>query len=66
MTILILLLLPIIFIQLVLQIVALVDLSKRKRVTGGNKWVWLAFILLGQMLGAAAYLLMGRKEAESG
>ncbi len=66
MTILILLLLPIIFIQLVLQVVALVDLAKRKRVTGGNKWVWVVAIVLGNMLGAAAYLLMGRKEAESG
>lgn len=66
MTILILLLLPIIFIQLVLQIVALVDLVKRKRVTGGNKWVWAVFIVLGNMLGAAAYLLMGRKEVEGG
>ncbi len=63
---LIFLLIPLIVLQLTLQVVALRDLAKRKRVTGGSKWLWAAVILLGNMLGAAAYLLMGRKEAEGG
>ncbi|MBI4202916.1 MAG: PLDc_N domain-containing protein [Chloroflexi bacterium] len=58
----ILLLLPILFIQLTLQIFALVDLSRRKHVAGGNKLFWALFIILGNLLGAAAYLLFGRRE----
>lgn len=61
--ILLLLLTPLLLIQLTVQIFALVDLAKRKRVMGGNKWLWATFIVLGALLGAAAYLLIGRKEA---
>ncbi len=53
---------PLIALQLILMAVALYDLAKRQHVLGGNKLVWALVILLVNMIGPAAYLLIGRKE----
>ena len=52
-------------IQLTLDVVALVDLVRRpvERVAMGNKWIWVAIILLVNLLGAILYLVAGRKPA---
>jgi 4-amino-4-deoxy-L-arabinose transferase-like glycosyltransferase len=47
-------------VQFGLQIYGLVDLSRRDRVAGGRKWLWLLAIVFGQMLGAIVYLVAGR------
>ena len=51
--------------QLALDVIALVDLYRRPadRVAIGNKWVWVAVILLVNLLGAILYLVVGRKPA---
>ena len=60
----IILITPLALIALGLLIYALYDLSRPERkVTGGNKWVWLAVILLISTAGPLAYLLVGREEA---
>jgi hypothetical protein len=46
--------------QLVLQVVALIDLSRRDAVVGGKKRIWVLAILLGNLLGAIIYLAVGR------
>ena len=58
------LLIPIALLQLGLQIYALVDLSRRAKdqVRLGNKWVWVAIIVLTNMLGPILYLAAGRKD----
>lgn len=56
------LLIPILIIDLGLIAVALWDLYKRERVKGGNKWVWLAVILLISTFGPIIYLAVGREE----
>jgi len=45
-----------------LDIVALVDLYRRKpeEVLFGNKWLWLAVIVLLSLIGAILYLAQGR------
>ena len=53
-------LMPIIIIQLLLAIVALVDLSKRES-TKGPKLLWVFIIILGSMLGPIAYFVFGRR-----
>jgi CBS-domain-containing membrane protein len=53
---------PLIALQLILMAVALYDLAKRQHVLGGNKLVWALVILLVNMIGPVAYLLLGRKE----
>jgi len=55
------LLIPIVLLQLGLQIWALVDLVKRETVNG-PKWVWVLIIVLGEFLGAIIYFIVGRKE----
>jgi hypothetical protein len=47
-------------VQFALQIYGLVDLARRDRVPGGRKWFWLLVILVGQLLGAIVYLVVGR------
>jgi hypothetical protein len=45
-----------------LDVVALVDLYRRKpeEVTFGNKWLWVAVIVLLSLIGAILYLVQGR------
>ncbi len=56
------LLVPIILLQFGLQIAAVWDLVHRDKVRGGNKWIWAAVIVLGEMLGALVYFFAGREE----
>lgn len=52
-------------VQVTLDVLALVDLSRRPvaNVALGNKWVWVAIILLVNMLGAILYFAVGRRPA---
>jgi NADH:ubiquinone oxidoreductase subunit 6 (subunit J) len=52
-------------VQLTLDVVALVDLYRRPaaQVVSGNKWVWVAVVLLVSLLGAILYLVVGRTKA---
>jgi hypothetical protein len=56
------LLAPLIVIELALLIYCLVDLIRRDAVTGGNKLIWAAVIVLLGTLGQIAYLVVGRGE----
>ena len=53
---------PILLIQIGLQVFALVDLYRQPKVRG-PKWVWAVIIILGEFIGAIVYLVIGRKEA---
>jgi len=57
-----------IVVQLALQITALVQLVKTpaERVSiGGRKWVWAIIILLGEIIGAILWFVVGRTAAPS-
>ncbi|MUV38701.1 Negative regulatory protein YxlE [Lentibacillus sp. JNUCC-1] len=58
---LLLMLLPIVIIQLILMIVALVDWVKADE-TNGPKWMWLLIILLVNLIGPIAYFIFGRRQ----
>jgi len=60
------LLAPLLIVQLSLQIVALINLKKREAVRFGNKWIWVAIIALGTMLGSIAYFVFGGSPDERG
>ena len=51
--------------QIVLDVVAFVDLYRRpvEQVVFGNKWVWVAIVLLVSTIGPILYLAIGRKAA---
>ena len=53
-------LLVLLSLQLVVQLLAGVDLARRRTVRGGRKWVWALIILTGSLPGAAFYLAYGR------
>jgi uncharacterized membrane protein YhaH (DUF805 family) len=54
-------LIPVLIIQLVLMISALVDLIRREH-TRGPKWVWVLVILFINYIGPIIYFVAGRKE----
>ena len=57
------LLIPLIILELILILVALIDLIRRDpRQVRGSKLVWVLVILLISTLGPICYLLVGRKE----
>ncbi|ETT82555.1 PLD nuclease N-terminal domain-containing protein [Viridibacillus sp. FSL R5-0477] len=58
---LLLMLLPIIIIQFILMIVALIDLVKIPQ-TNGPKWLWAIVIVFANILGPIIYFIFGRKQ----
>ncbi len=52
---------PLIILQLLLTIGALIDLIRREHVSGGSKVPWALLILLVSGVGAILYLVFGRK-----
>jgi hypothetical protein len=59
---LVLILLPLIIINYTFVVLALIDISKRKKVAGGRKVVWALVVLFVSFLGWISYFLLGRKE----
>ena len=56
------LLIPLVLVELGLLAFALYDLIKRKRVRGGNKWVWGIVIVVVEIFGPILYFVLGREE----
>lgn len=54
--------LPLILIQLGLMVAALIDLSRRERVTWGTKLPWIFINVLFGILGPIVYFAFGRKD----
>lgn len=52
--------LPIILIELILLVVALVDCIRAKK-TNGPKWLWIILIIFIEILGPVLYFVFGRK-----
>lgn len=53
---------PLIVVQLVLMIIALIDLV-RIRATNGPKWLWAIIIVFVNMLGPILYFIIGRRQS---
>ncbi len=55
-------------VEIALDVIALVDLYRRPiaRVALGNKWIWVAIIVLINLIGAILYFAIGRKPAAAG
>lgn len=51
---------PLFVVQLILVVIALIDLV-RIHATKGPKWVWALVILLGNTIGPIIYFIFGRK-----
>ena len=55
------LVLALIVVQVATQVFALVDLARRDAVRSAPKWLWALVITFGNLVGAIAYLVVGRK-----
>ncbi|WP_017381959.1 PLD nuclease N-terminal domain-containing protein [Paenisporosarcina sp. TG-14] len=53
---------PIFIIQLLLVVIALIDLLKISQ-TNGPKWVWALVIIFINILGPIVYFIIGRKQS---
>ena len=56
------LIIPILLLQLVLMISALVDIVRREK-TRGPKWLWALIVIFGEMIGPILYFVIGREES---
>lgn len=54
------LLVPILIVQLILLIIALVDVIRAEK-TNGPKWVWVLVIVLINIIGPIVYFVFGRR-----
>lgn len=54
------LILPLIIVQLILVVVALVDLVKVPN-TNGPKWMWAVIIVIVNIIGPIVYFIVGRR-----
>lgn len=55
-------LIPIIIIQLILQIVALIHIIKHPKYRLGNRTFWILVVLFGQIIGPVIYFVLGKEE----
>ena len=60
-TLLLQILVPIIILQLILMVTALVSLIKQEE-TRGPKWLWAIIILFVNLIGPVVYFIFGRKD----
>ncbi|MGG1631449.1 PLD nuclease N-terminal domain-containing protein [Rossellomorea sp. NRS-1567] len=51
---------PVILIQLILMVVAVIDLIRIKA-TNGPKWLWVLIILFINIIGPVVYFIFGRR-----
>ncbi|MEH7124795.1 PLD nuclease N-terminal domain-containing protein [Bacillus sp. JJ1503] len=51
---------PIIVIQLILLVIAVIDLVRIEK-TNGPKWMWAIIILFGNLIGSILYFVVGRR-----
>ena len=56
------LLIPVLFIQLILMVTALVYLYRANSVRG-NKWIWVLVIVFANIVGPILFFAFGRKES---
>jgi predicted ABC-type exoprotein transport system permease subunit len=56
------LILPLIILQLILVIIALIDWTRAEQ-TNGSKWIWLLIILFISLFGPILYFIFGRRRA---
>jgi len=56
------LILPLIVIQLILMVIALIDLVRRdEQATRGPKLMWVFIVILGSLVGSIVYFTVGRR-----
>ncbi len=55
-------LIPLLVLEIVLLFVAIIDLDRRRYVTGNNKLVWVLVIVIIGIIGPVIYFVFGRRK----
>ncbi len=55
-------LIPLLVLEIVLLFVAIIDLDRRRYVTGNNKLVWVLVIVIIGIIGPVIYFIFGRRK----
>jgi len=55
-------LIPLLIVQLVLLVIALLDLLKRQHMPGNTRLIWMIVIIFINIFGPIIYLIFGRKD----
>ena len=55
-------LIPVFVVEIALLFIAVIDLDRRKNVTGNNKLVWVLVVVLIGIIGPIIYFVFGRKK----
>ncbi len=58
-------LIPIFIIEIAFLVIALIDIDRRKSVTGNNKLLWMLFVIFFGIIGPIVYFIFGRKNKTS-
>jgi uncharacterized membrane protein len=54
-------LIPLLAVEVVLLVAAIIDLDRRQSVTGDNKLVWVLVVVIFGIVGPVIYFIFGRK-----
>lgn len=57
---------PLLVVQVILQIIALINLSKRTKVRFNNKWIWVLIIIVLNIVGPIVYFAFRGEDDENG
>lgn len=55
-------LIPLLVLEMALLFIAVIDLDRRRYVTGNNKLVWVIIIVLFGIIGPLVYFIFGRRK----
>lgn len=52
---------PLLALQVLLAVIGLISLTKAEQVRG-PRWMWVLFLIFGNLLGSIAYFTLGRRD----
>lgn len=52
---------PLLALQVLLAVIGLISLTKTEQVRG-PRWMWVLFLIFGNLLGSIAYFTLGRRD----
>lgn len=55
---------PVIALQLIVQILAIIDIVRKKKTRNLSVPIWLIIVILGELVGAVVYFIIGRPEED--
>ena len=55
---------PVLALQLIVQLIAIIDIARKKKTRNLTPAIWIVIIMLGEILGPIVYFIVGRAEED--